>query len=211
VLYPEDFADLAKSTSSHLGSAFVLERALLADRSAAFRGPYTDATARTVASALHVGTASRWWWEPVRRQILHYAGVAEEVLDRNLEGYGAVDVSTFRPGPGMASLEPLAPPGTYTPVVTYISRQSSRRRLTAESHADLVKALLERSKKIGFELVIVEAEKITKEEQFALAGRTTVSVVYPWRPTLMEDHAWCTWQRSNAPDMDARDPSQRCY
>jgi len=176
VLYPEDFEDLAKSTRSHLGSAFVLERALLADRSAAFRGPYTGPTARTAASALYVGTASRWWWEPVRRQILRYAGIADEILDRNLEGYGALDPAGIRPGPGMTNTEPLAPPGQYSPVVTYISRQKSRRRLTAGSHNDLVNALTERSKKIGFELVVVEAEKLTKEEQFALAGRTTVSL-----------------------------------
>ena len=40
-----------------------------------------------------------------------------------------------------------------------------------------MKALEERQKKLGFELVIVEAERITKEEQFALAARTTVSPI----------------------------------
>jgi hypothetical protein len=175
MLYPEDFADLAKSTVSHLPNAFVLERALLADRSAAFRGPYTGPTARTVASAMHVGTTSRWWWEPIRRQVLRYSGVDDDILNRSMEGYGAVDPAAKTPGPGVTNLEPLAPQGTYKPLVTYISRQNSRRRLTPESHADLVQALEERSQKLGFELVIVEAERLTKEEQFALAARTTVS------------------------------------
>jgi hypothetical protein len=81
-------------------------------------------------------------------------------------------------GPGVADLEPLAPVGTYVPLVTYISRQNSRRRLTKESHEELVKELQDRSKKVGYELVVVEAEKLSKEEQFALAGRTTVSHRY---------------------------------
>jgi len=174
ILYPEDFADMANSTRSHLPSAFVMEHAILADRSAAFRGPYTGSTARTVASAIRLGSVSKWWWEPIRRQVLRYSGVDEETINRNLEGYGAVDPVHRELGPGVADLEPLAPPGDYAPVVTYISRQSSRRRLTAAAHEGLVAALTERSTKLGYELVIVEAEKLTKEEQFALAARTTV-------------------------------------
>ncbi|KAK8850528.1 hypothetical protein IAR55_004446 [Kwoniella newhampshirensis] len=173
ILYPNDFADLTNQTRSAIPKAYVLERALLADRSAAFRGEWTGPTARTVASSLHVGTTSKWWWEPIRRQVLRYSGVAEEIISRNLEGHGAIDPVTTV-GPGVDSVEPLAPQGTYAPVITYISRQSSRRRLTKESHEDLVKVLEERSKKLGWELIIVEAEKMTKEEQFALAGRTTI-------------------------------------
>ncbi|WVW80851.1 hypothetical protein I302_102841 [Kwoniella bestiolae CBS 10118] len=172
-LYPEDWADMKNQTISSAPKAFVLERALLADRSAAFRGEWTGPTARTVASALHVGQASKWWWEPIRRQVLRYSGLPESIISRNLEGHGATDPTSLI-GPGVDVVEPLAPPGTYTPVITYISRQSSRRRLTKESHEDLVKALEERSKRLGWELVIVEAEKMSKEEQFALAGRTTI-------------------------------------
>jgi hypothetical protein len=185
MLYPEDFEDLARVTSQGRPKAFMLERALLADRSAAFRGPYTGPTARTVASAYQVGTASRWWWEPIRRQMLRYSGVAESVIDRSMEGYGAVDpadkdsqpstLTGEEPGPGVARLEPLAPKGDYVPLVTYISRQNSRRHLTEESHKDLIQAMEERAKKVGFEWLIVEAEKLTKEEQIALAARTTVS------------------------------------
>ncbi|WWD07339.1 hypothetical protein V865_005437 [Kwoniella europaea PYCC6329] len=173
ILYPEDWADMKNQTTSSVPKAFVLERALLADRSAAFRGEWTGPTARTVASALHVGQASKWWWEPIRRQVLRYSGLSEPIISRNLEGHGAIDPISLM-GPGVDVVEPLAPEGNYTPVITYISRQSSRRRLTKESHEELVKALEERSKKLGWELVIVEAEKMSKEEQFALAGRTTI-------------------------------------
>lgn len=173
LLYPEDFKDLAEQTVSGKPKAFVLDRAILADRSAAFRGEWTAPTARTVASAMHLGTTSRWWWEPIRRAALRYAGVPESIIERNLEGLGAVDPA--QPSdPRVDAIEPLAPQGTYKPVVTYISRQNSRRRLTPESHDELVAALEDRAAKLGWELVIVEAERMSKEEQLALAGRTTI-------------------------------------
>ncbi|WVO17415.1 hypothetical protein L204_105107 [Cryptococcus depauperatus] len=173
ILYPEDFRDFVNLTLSDKPKAFVLDRAILADRSAAFRGPFTNPTARTVAGALQVGTTSKWWWEPVRRAVLRYAGLDEDIIARNLEGHGAVDPVLLH-GAGVDVVEPLSLPGTYNPVITYISRQNSRRHLTPESHADLVNALTERAKKLNWELVIVEAEKMSKEEQFALAGRTTI-------------------------------------
>jgi hypothetical protein len=177
LLFPEDMADLREVTRSEgRKKAFVLERAILADRSAAFRGPHTGPTSRTVASATAFGSASRWWWEPVRRQVLRFSGVTEEIIDRNLEGYGATDpVLWEKGGAEEGKYTPLVPIGKYRPVVTYISRQKSRRRLTPESHDDLVRALKERADKVDFELIIVEAEKLTKEEQFAIAGKTTVS------------------------------------
>ena len=124
---------------------------------------------------------------------------------RNLEGFGSVDPATIKlnavtgnadvapvgglggvPGIGqvgggssalsVSSLEPLAPAGDYRPLVTYISRQNSRRHLTDDSHEGLVKALKKRSEQVGFELVIVAAETLSKEEQIALAARTTVSL-----------------------------------
>jgi hypothetical protein len=187
ILYPEDFADLTNTTLE--GSfAFMLDRAILVDRSAAFRGEWTGPVGRTVATAVHVGTVSRWWWEPIRRQMLRYARVSEDIIARNLEGLGAIDPATlknpiFGGGPELiGDFKTLAPIGSYQPVVTYISRQSSRRRLTAESHEELVQALEERAARKGWELVIVEAEKLTKEEQLNLAGRTTVSAApFGWR------------------------------
>jgi hypothetical protein len=114
--------------------------------------------------------------------MLRYASVAESVIERNLEGDGATDPSIVAkpvtvPGAGLAVEESLNPMGTYRPLVTYISRQSSRRRLTAKAHAELVKELEERSVKAGFELLVIEAEKFSKEEQIAIAARTTVSQV----------------------------------
>jgi hypothetical protein len=183
VLYQDDWADIKRATSSGLEKAYIFPRAILADRSAAFRGPYTAVNSRTVASAVRVGDPGPYWWEPVRRQVLRFAGVEEEILNISLEGYGAIDPATFETDP--EALKELTPPVREPfstmkemrkkPLVTYISRQSSRRRLTPDSHADLVQALEEHSEKAGWELMVVEAEKLTKEEQLQLAARTTVS------------------------------------
>lgn len=100
----------------------------------------------------------------------------ESVIARNLEGLGAVDPAQLN-NYEIDITEPVAPQETYKDVVTYISRQNSRRRLTQESHDELVAALEDRAAKLGWELVIVEAEKMSKEEQLALAGRTTVSTL----------------------------------
>lgn len=185
VLYQDDWHDIKRSTSSGQDKAYLLPRAVLADRSAAFRGQATSSTSRTVASALHVGDPGPWWWEPVRRQVLRFAGVSDDVLDISLEGYGAVNPAKFITEPD--SLKEVTPPARdplsswqqlgMKPLVTYISRQSSRRRLTPESHADLVAALTKHSDKAGWDLNVVEAEKLTKEEQLQLAAKTTVSLV----------------------------------
>lgn len=190
-MYPQDWDDLAQITNNSHPRAYMLERALLADRSAAFYGDYTAPTSRTVASALWVGEASVWWWEPIRRQILRVAGVPEAVLDRNMEGWGAIDPVHFVEGARVAHAHPIGKKpeagdmdidrtgglkkvGGYKPVVTYISRQSSRRRLNKESHEGLVLALEASRDKLGFELHVIEAEKLSREEQLALAGKTTV-------------------------------------
>ena len=189
LLYPEDFADLTNITRSAQPKAYMLDRALLADRSAAFRGRWTAPTSRTVANALYIGQTSRWWWEPIRRQVLRYSGASEEVINRSLEGNGAMDPAIIMQphivGPGIEDFKAPVLEGDYAPVITYISRQHSRRRLTAASHIELVNALEERSTKLGWELVIVEAETMTKEDQFALAGRTTVAYVVRLSQKLM--------------------------
>lgn len=178
VLYQDDWADIKRSTSSGAQKAYLFPRAILADRSAAFRGPHTAPVSRTVASAMMMSDPGPWWWEPIRRQVLRFAGVNETTLDFALEGYGAIDPVKFATDPDL--VKELTPPSREIgsnrekQLVTYISRQSSRRRLTTESHEDLVQALEKHSKAKGWELLIVEAEKLTKEEQLQIAARTTI-------------------------------------
>jgi hypothetical protein len=230
VLYQDDWADIKRSTSSGLEKAYIFPRAILADRSAAFRGHYTASTSRTVASAMHVGDPGPWWWEPVRRQVLRFAGVEEEYLDIALEGYGAVDPAKLDSDPDF--VKELTPPSREPlsslealgkkPLVTYISRQNSRRRLTPESHEDLVQALEKHAKANGWELMVVQAEKLAKEEQLQLAARTTVSCRTLLCEGCMEfvslrvlmclltvDYAGCTRERFDASVVDASYASKR--
>lgn len=178
VLYQDDWQDVARATASGKPKAYYFPKAILADRSAAFRGQACASTSRTVASAMTLGESNRWWWEPVRRQVLRFAGTPEDVLNRNQWGYGAVNPALLSANPDLKTAlghPEVLQPANFKPLVTYISRQSSRRRLTPESHEDLVQALEKHSKAKGWELKIVEAEKLTKEEQLDLAARTTVS------------------------------------
>jgi len=72
---------------------------------------------------------------------------------------------------------PLELPMPPKVVVTYISRQGgSRRKLTQESHESLVAALKESANRKGFEFIIMEAEKLTKDEQLRVIGRTNILI-----------------------------------
>ncbi len=178
MLYEDDWKDVKRATASGKPKAYMFPKAILADRSASFRGTKCPLTARTVAEAALIGDPGRWWWEPIRRQVLRFAGTPEEVIDRNLQGYGSTDPADLKADPKLKQkLGEIIQPQSVTdrPVVTYISRQSSRRRLTPESHAELVAALEKHSKANNWDLIIVEAEKLSKEEQLIMAAKTTVS------------------------------------
>ncbi|KAK0476796.1 hypothetical protein IW261DRAFT_1552179 [Armillaria novae-zelandiae] len=59
----------------------------------------------------------------------------------------------------------------FSVVITYISRQgTSRRRLTDEAHDSLVRALEE----LGWELKVMQAERMSKDAQVHAAARTTI-------------------------------------
>lgn len=60
-------------------------------------------------------------------------------------------------------------------VITYVSRQEwGRRMLLPQDHDRLVKALEGLRDQYGYEINIVSMDKLTRQEQFQLAGRTTV-------------------------------------
>jgi hypothetical protein len=63
-------------------------------------------------------------------------------------------------------------------VITYISRQEwGRRMLLPQDHDRLVKALEALRDQYGYEVNIVSMDKLTRQEQFTLAGRTTVNTI----------------------------------
>lgn len=156
------------------GRAWWFDTVLLADRSAAFRGPECgERTQRTAASAVQgvvpresrTGFLPRGWWEPVRRNVLRFAGVTEHLLDTGTRAFKRASRGTPRNG------------GVEEIVVTYITRQAVKRHLIPEDHDGLVSALNELCTRRGWELNVVAMERLSKEEQLAVAARTTVSTI----------------------------------
>lgn len=168
---------------------------LLTDRSASHRGPICGSqTQRIAAEAVEamrtkgqlVGIRVGGWWEPVRGAIVRFAG-AELGAPENTE---QVVLSS-----DVAEGDPKLPMPTKI-VVTYISRQSAgQRKLTPESHSGLVSALEElvRRKGSAWELHVMEAEKLTKDEQLRIIARTTVSRTHSFRFPLIERYLRSCW------------------
>ena len=156
------------------GRAWWFDTVLLADRSAAFRGPECgERTQRTAAEAVKgvvsresgTGILERGRWEPVRRNEIRFEGVDEHILDIGKRAFEHVSHGSPRTG------------GVDEVVVTYISRQAVKRHLITEDHEGLVVALTKLCERRGWELNIVAMEQISKEEQLAVAARTTVSTI----------------------------------
>lgn len=122
------------------------DRVVLGDRAAAMRGKPFVATERFASAAFEL-PGSAMWFEPVRSNVVEFAG-----LHRS-EGGGTM----------------------HKPVITYVTRQEwGRRMLKPEDHEGLVRALKRLERERGWEVNIVAMDKLTREEQFQLAGRTTV-------------------------------------
>ncbi|KAF8063985.1 hypothetical protein FPV67DRAFT_1563106 [Lyophyllum atratum] len=147
---------------------------LLADRSAAHRGQICGSqTQRTASEAWEhmkrnnqlMGHRVGGWWQPMRKAVWHFAGVVSDGKD---------DVRGL--APEMAGVG-LALPMPKKVVITYISRQGVlRRKLKEDDHEGLVAALqsLVAGKGGSWELVVLHAEKMTKDEQVQAAARTTI-------------------------------------
>ncbi|KAI0070599.1 hypothetical protein K474DRAFT_1669885 [Panus rudis PR-1116 ss-1] len=174
----EDRIAATAATGIH-ARAWRFDTVLFTDRSAAFRGEVCGMQVhRTAGAAVHymnkVGNLTKLWWEPVRRSVLRFAGVDEETRDIGLRVERNTMARVKKPMDGL----PL--PGTHElakrqeVVVTYISRQGARRHLIDEDHAALVNALEEMCEAHGWELNIVQAERLSKEDQLALVSRTTI-------------------------------------
>lgn len=172
-----DWLDRTSSTALHAGESggrsWWFDTVLLADRSAAFRGPECgERTQRTAAEAIkgaveragRTGFLERGWWEAVRTGVLRFAGVPERTLDVGTRAYKRASRGSARTG------------GVEEVVVTYISRQGVRRHLVPDDHEGLVRALTELCDRRGWVLNVVAMERLNKEEQLALAARTTVSL-----------------------------------
>jgi hypothetical protein len=181
-----DWNDRVVATSS--GNHSAIDRAwhfpylLLADRSASFRGKLCGSQNQRVASEAVDALIARSkldqnaaWWRTIKHAVWRFAGVTTGSEEGSVEGHG-LDVDP------LTSTQPEFEE-TEKIVITYISRQSSRRRLIPEDHEFLVKeveALVQRknaeitSGGKEWELNVVKAEGMTKDDQIQLAARTTI-------------------------------------
>ncbi len=105
-------------------------------------------------SAAHEG-----FWSPLRK-----------TLTTNLLGY----LPTFA---SLTDRRVTSPPSEKSdkPVVTYVDRQGTSRRLIEESHNGLVEALKELEREGLCEVQIARMEKLGLREQIRLAARSAVS------------------------------------
>ncbi|WVQ70868.1 hypothetical protein IAR50_000393 [Cryptococcus sp. DSM 104548] len=185
--YQNDFLDRADT-----GRAFIFERVVFADRAAAFRGPEFKKTWRTASEAVTL-QASKYWWAPIRRNLIEFVGngqggelemgdvglgVGVEVSDieEDIEALEAEEGAMQEEKQELREKiikEKQAQAGT--PVITYVSRQDwGRRMLLKESHESLVHELRELEKKYGWEINIVSMDKLSRDEQIRLSARTTI-------------------------------------
>jgi hypothetical protein len=141
----DDWDDRAK-----MGVAFVFERVVLADRSAAMPALNYQRYQRTAAPAFAL-PGSPYWWITIRNNVIRFAGVELS------EGAGTRG----------------------RPVITYISRQEwGRRMLVQADHERLVRALRTLEATHGYDVQIVIPERMTRLQQLQLAARTTVRFFY---------------------------------
>ena len=160
---------------------------MLADRSAAFRGKLCGSqNQRTASESVDTLIArskldkSALWWRPIKHAVWRFAGVASDGEGPSSGDHALGDNSQASTPPEFEETEKI--------VISYISRQSSRRRLIPEDDEALVtslKSLVQRkntelaSGDKEWELNVVKAETMTKDEQVRLSARTTVSSPFP--------------------------------
>ena len=163
--------------------AYHLETVLIADRSAAFKGKLCGGTNQRVAAEAYEplwdgGRLQNEWWEPVRRETLRFAGVEEKIMDLGVEIEKAWEEEREKAdkvlGDDQNALSVQIPIAKEKTVITYISRQAARRHLIRRDHELLVASLKEMTARKGYELIIIEAEKLSKDEQLRIISKTTV-------------------------------------
>ncbi|TDL21871.1 hypothetical protein BD410DRAFT_771196 [Rickenella mellea] len=146
--FSNDWADRAK-----LGRPFVFDRVLIADRSAARLGGIYGSSWRYSSGAFTLPGSPNWWFS-VRNNVLEFSGLAKEWV--------------LAPDPGAIATRQKF-------VITYISRQGwGRRMLREKDHEELVRQLMHLKDRYGYEVNVVNMDKLPRAEQLQLAARTTI-------------------------------------
>ncbi|KAJ7362225.1 hypothetical protein DFH08DRAFT_766748 [Mycena albidolilacea] len=133
-----------------VGTTVVFERVMLVNRRAAHKHPFGGVWFKMIAGAMNV-TVSQDFWAPVR-----------ESLWRNILAPGFISgtIHDF----------------SRLPLVTYVSRQGSGRRLVAADHDALVVALKSLEAEGICEVQVAALERMGIREQIELVSRSTVLV-----------------------------------
>ena len=108
-----------------------------------------------IAGTMNI-TVPEGFWSPIRNSLL-----------TNLLGY----IPRFS---GAGAVTSPASAASSAPVVTYISRQRTGRRLNQENHEALVEELMALSSQGFCEVNVVQMEDMPLKAQIELAARTTV-------------------------------------
>lgn len=163
--------------------AYHFDTILIADRSAAFKGALCGLRNHRIAAEAYEpfwnsGRLQKEWWEPVRREFLRFAGTDDYSMDLGAEIDKSWEERSGRIAKALGNnkndLPVHIPISRDKAVITYISRQAARRHLIREDHELLVASLEELASRKGYELIIIEAEKLSKDDQIAIMARTTV-------------------------------------
>ncbi|KAK7019144.1 hypothetical protein R3P38DRAFT_2981304 [Favolaschia claudopus] len=131
-----------------LGTTVAFERIILVDRSAAHRHPFSGLWFKMIAGTMNI-SAPQDFWNAVRISLWR------NILTPEFIAYNISNPSSL-------------------PLVTYISRQGSGRRLTAEDHDGLIVALGDLAIQGVCEVQIAVMEKMSLVEQIELASRSTI-------------------------------------
>ncbi|KAG8829882.1 hypothetical protein FRC17_005842 [Serendipita sp. 399] len=139
-----EFSDTWEERAALKGMTFVYDRVVFSDRVAAIHGTQYTSTDRIASEAFKV-KASPYWWSTIRMAVLELSKVRKE---------------DDRPK---------------NPVITYVSRQKwGRRMLREEDHLRLVAGLQKLKERYGYEVNIVELDRMSRGDQIRLAARTTI-------------------------------------
>ena len=139
------------------------------------------------------------WWAPLREAMWRFAGADVEYHDFEKVSSSPVDLEAMKPAADTITVVNTSPEAqSYLPmpdriVITYIDRQNANQRNFVESdHLGLIQAmqeLVDRKNRermalsrqdiqekilLEWEFNVMEAGKLTKDEQVRLAARTTV-------------------------------------
>ncbi|KDR72741.1 hypothetical protein GALMADRAFT_73703 [Galerina marginata CBS 339.88] len=141
-----------------LNSTVVFDRVILVSREAAYRHPYASRWLKMISGAMKLDIPTNFW-QPIRDMVVDNMLGYLPILN---ESGAVVAPSQARP--------------SSKPVVTYISRQESTRRLDEKDHEALIDALQALEDEGICEFHILGMERSTLLEQIKRTSTTTILV-----------------------------------